>query len=230
MRCGVSSRWRKASTSRAQPGPHLRKWSWEAGRRRRSASPNRSDTPGRAGRELADGRDRDLPHHGHVAEAVHRVRRHRQQQLVVLAAVEREREGVLPAFLLERGRAGLEGQRRGIEPGRHPARLAQRREVAGEAVRQVHRGVHEVVLAEGAGEGERRRGIELRAQAAEQRLRWRRSTSPRPRPRCPRRAAPRCSGTAAPPPRCPACPSPPRGRRAGRPRAGARGRRRRRAA
>ena len=108
----------------------LRKWSWDAGRSGAARRRTSASTPAGRARTRRSAVTRTLPHHGHVAQRVDGVRRHRQQQLVVLAAVEREGEGVASAFLLEAGRAGVDGQGRGIEPGRHPARLAQRSEVA----------------------------------------------------------------------------------------------------
>ena len=112
MRCGVSSIWRRIWTTRRSPSLMPPRWDPAAGapgpevlvrlgRRRRSASPNFMDSARRAVRELAHRGHGQVPHDRDVLEPVERVRRHRQQQLVVLAAVQGEREAVVPAFLLE---------------------------------------------------------------------------------------------------------------------------------
>ena len=177
---------------------------------------------GAPGGELADHGQRHVPDRRPGRAARPAVRRHRQQQLVVLAAVKGQREARPPPCALEAGRARVDGQRRGVDPGRHAALLAQRAEVAGEPVGEVHGRVHEVVL--GRARARRRAAARDRAARAGSGARPRaRAASRRPwRPARRRRpGAPPARGAAAPRPPRPACPSPPRGRRAARPRAAA---------
>ena len=90
----------RCGSGRRLPGPGSGRAT--AGRRRLQRSPNFSESAGRAGRELADHGDRQVPHDRDVPELRRtRSRRHGQQQLVVLAAVQGERRSRRPALLLE---------------------------------------------------------------------------------------------------------------------------------
>ena len=152
-----------------RPRPGSLKWSWDFGRSRFRASPNLSATPGGPVVNSPTGGDRQVPHDRHVPQAVERIRRDGHQHLVVLPAVEghaRSRPRRPPA------RAG---RRRGRRAARTESSQADTplswHSVSRSPERPSERSMAAVTSscsAEGAGEGEGRRGIELGPQAVQE--------------------------------------------------------------
>ena len=154
--------WRRAAricgrrlTRRAAAGARSLKCSCEAATATVDARPQADR--GLARRELAHHGEGQVPDHGEVPQRVQAVRGDRQQELIVLATVEGQGQGVAAAGPLEAGRrARSTGTAKASIGGLDTARLAEPTEVARKAVREVDGRVHQLDLGEGAGEGQRR--------------------------------------------------------------------------
>ena len=109
-------------------GARVRKWSCDCGRRRAARRRTSARRAGGPAANSPDRGDRQVQTDGQrPAAPSRRVGWHRQQQLVVLAAVQGQGEAVAAALALQAGRAGSTGSAVGSTQADDAARLAQRR-------------------------------------------------------------------------------------------------------
>ncbi len=97
------------------------------------------------------------------------LRADREEELVVLPSVQRERESVAAPRALESRRPRVDGHRGGLDHRPDPAAGADLDEVERQAVRDVHAGPRQAALGDRAGERERRARVELGAKAGQDR-------------------------------------------------------------